>query len=56
MSGTNITFTQPGSNVVQNIRSLGESTFVDVTVGAANRYGDGPKSPVKRIFTNGMCI
>ena len=44
------------NNITHTVNRYADVDYVDVIVRATNQYGDGPPSPVKRIYTNGMLI
>ena len=51
-----LTLTLHGNSVSHRSDIFGTSPFVNVTVRASNQYGDGPRSPVTIISTNGVFI
>ena len=50
------TVTLRGNNISLHRDIFGNSPFVNVTVRASNQFGDGPRSPVTIISTNGVFI
>ena len=55
-NNTSLTLTLHGNNVSRRSNIFGTSSFVNITVRASNQYGDGPRSPVTIISTNGVFI